>query len=82
MADAGQPTTRTRHIDIKHFALLDWVENDMIKLQRIATSINSTDNLTKSTPRIIFHQHNNIIMGRFNQKQFVRVQNFFAYCVR
>ena len=82
MADAGQPTTRTRHIDIKHFALLDWVENDMIKLQRIATSINSADNLTKSTPRIIFHRHNDIIMGKFNPKQFVNVRTCFAYRVQ
>jgi len=26
MANAGQPTKRTSHIDIHHFALLDWVE--------------------------------------------------------
>ena len=62
IADTGQPTTRTHHIDIKHLALLDWIEEDMIKLQRILTSLNSVDNLAKSTPRIIFHRHNNIIM--------------------
>ena len=28
MANAQQPTRRTRHMDIKHFSLLDWVERD------------------------------------------------------
>jgi hypothetical protein len=30
MANAQQPTRRTRHMGIKKFALLDWVEQDMI----------------------------------------------------
>ena len=30
MAEAGQPTTRKRHINIRHFALLDWVKQDLI----------------------------------------------------
>ncbi len=29
MANAQQPTQWTRHMDIKHFALLDWVEQDL-----------------------------------------------------
>ncbi len=37
MANAQQPTKRTRHIDIKRFALLDWVEWDMLLLQEIST---------------------------------------------
>jgi hypothetical protein len=30
MNNAQKPTPRTRHIDIKHFALRDWVEQDLI----------------------------------------------------
>ena len=30
MANAGQPTRRTRHVDIREFALLDWVERDLV----------------------------------------------------
>ena len=30
MANAQQPTRRTRHMDIKHFALTDWVERDLL----------------------------------------------------
>jgi hypothetical protein len=40
MANAQQPTTQARHIDIKHFALLDWVEQDMLLLQPISTHDN------------------------------------------
>ena len=82
MADAGQPTPRTRHIAIKHFALLDWVENDLVRLQRIATAINSADNMTKANPRILFHRHNDIIMGKISPSRFEKVSSCFAYCVR
>ena len=30
MADAGQPTPRTKHIETCYFALLDWVERDLV----------------------------------------------------
>ncbi len=33
MANAQQPTQRTRHVDIKVFALLDWVERDLLILR-------------------------------------------------
>ena len=82
MADAVQPTPRTRHIDIEHFALLDWVEEDLIKLQKIATSLNSADNMTKQNSRILFHQHNNIIMGKINTALFHKVSKCFAFPVR
>ena len=64
MAQAGRPTKRTKHIDIRHFALQQWVENDLINFQRISTSDNSADALTKATPRTLFYRHMNHIMGR------------------
>ena len=64
MAQAGRPTKRTKHIDIRHFALQQWVENDIIDFQRIATSDNSADALTKATPRTLFYRHMNHIMGK------------------
>ena len=82
MADAGKPTQRTRHIDIRHFALLDWVERDMIRLEQISTKLNTADVLTKSTPRIIFHCHNNILMGKLNPHSFANIRMCFAYTVR
>ncbi len=41
MANTQQPTKRTRHIDIKHFALLDWVEQDLLQLHQIGTHDNA-----------------------------------------
>jgi hypothetical protein len=40
MANAQQPTKRMRHMDIKYFALLDWVEQDILLLEHIKTSDN------------------------------------------
>ena len=37
MANAKQPTRRTRHMEIKHFPIQDWVELDFIVLEQIAT---------------------------------------------
>ena len=47
MANAQKPTNRTRHMDICFFALLDWVERDLIRLDRIHTSSNESDLLKK-----------------------------------
>jgi hypothetical protein len=55
MGNAQKPTTRTHHIDIKYFALCDWIECDLIHLERINTSINIADHLTKSLSRTLFH---------------------------
>ncbi len=45
---AQKPTPRTCHIDIKYFAVCDWIKRDLIILKRIDTSINPSDHLTKS----------------------------------
>jgi hypothetical protein len=57
MGNAQKPTPRTRHIDIKYFALCDWIKRDLIILERIDTSINLSDHLTKTLSRILFHRH-------------------------
>ena len=64
MAQAGQPTKRTKHIDIKYFALQQWVVEDLLIFKRIATTDNSADALTKATPRSLFYRHNQHIMGK------------------
>ena len=38
MANAPTPTTRSPHIIVKYFALCDWVECNLIHLERIVTS--------------------------------------------
>jgi hypothetical protein len=63
MANAQQPTKRTRHMDIKHFALLDWVEQDLITLQDISTHDNAADAMTKPLPKQLFYRHRDSYMG-------------------
>jgi hypothetical protein len=33
IANAQQPTKRTRHVKTKHFAIQDWVEKDLLILK-------------------------------------------------
>jgi hypothetical protein len=63
MANAGKPTPRSRHIDIKFYALQEWVERDLMVLKRIDTSINMSDALTKPLARILFYRHRDFYMG-------------------
>mmetsp|Transcript_22056 Transcript_22056/g.31605 ORF Transcript_22056/g.31605 Transcript_22056/m.31605 type:complete len:99 (+) Transcript_22056:1159-1455(+) len=64
MANAQQPTRRTRHMDIKHFSLLDWVGRDLIILQAIATADNAADAMTKFLPKQLFYRHYDTYTGR------------------
>jgi hypothetical protein len=68
MGNAQKPMVRTRHIDIKYFALREWIEHDLIHLERIDTSINITDHLTKPLSRILFHRHANFLLGHIPPK--------------
>jgi deoxyuridine 5'-triphosphate nucleotidohydrolase len=64
MANQQQPTKRTRHMDIKHFALQEWVERDLIRLKRINTADNYSDVMTKATARTLFYRHMDFILGK------------------
>ena len=63
MGNAQKPTARTRHIDIKYFALCEWVERDLLILERIDTSINMSDQMTKGLQPILFHRHADFLLG-------------------
>ena len=54
MAMAQKPTTRTRHIDIKYHVLCQWVEQDLVKLERISTQKNVADIFTKQLDPLLF----------------------------
>ena len=64
MANAQKPTSRTRHIDIKYHVLCQWVEQDLILLERIATSLNTADIFTKILGPLLFRRHCDYLMGR------------------
>ena len=54
MAMARKPTSRTRHIDIKYHVLCQWVEQDLIHLERIATKLNTAEIFTKILGPLLF----------------------------
>jgi hypothetical protein len=64
MANAPQPTLHTRHMDIKHFALLDWVERDLLILEAVSTHENASVAMTKALMRQVFYRHFDTYMGR------------------
>ena len=64
MTQALKPTKRTRHVDSRFFAILDWVQTDQIVIKKIDTSDNASDVLTKATGRIIFYRHNDTLLGK------------------
>ena len=68
MGNAQKPTTRTRHIDIKTFSLCEWVERDLMHLERIDTTINMADHLTKGLQRALFHRHADFLLGHVPPK--------------
>ncbi len=77
MANAQQTSQRTRHIDIKLFALIDWVKEDLMILDTIASSDNCSDGMTKANAKILFYRHADTIMGRrtFNRSNLQHIAN-------
>jgi hypothetical protein len=63
MGNAQKPTTRTRHMDIKYFLICEWVDRDLMHLERIDTSINMADHFTKALNRALFHRHADFLLG-------------------
>ena len=52
-----------RHVETRHFAILEWINNDILQVKKIDTADNSRDVLTKATGKLLFYRHNNTIMG-------------------
>ena len=48
MANAKQPTRRTRHMDTKTFAIQDWTREEKLMLQEVNTKDNAADHFTKA----------------------------------
>ena len=64
MANSSKPTRRTRHVELRHFALLDWTETDQIALSSIATANNAADALTKALGPQSFTRHRCTLLGK------------------
>jgi hypothetical protein len=64
MVEAQQPTKNSRHIDIKYYAILNWVEQDLVTLHDISTHDNASDSMTKPLAKQLFFRHFDSYMGR------------------
>ena len=63
MTQAMKPTKRTRHVDTRYFAILDWIQTDNIEIAKIDTAGNASDALTKALGRVLFYRHNDTLLG-------------------
>ena len=68
IGNAQKTSPRTRHMDIRYRALADWIERDLLILERVDTSVNTSDHLTKLLGRVLFHRHNDYLMGHVPPK--------------
>jgi len=75
IANAQQPTRRTRHLDTATFALQDWVARDLVNLTYVASHKNCSDGMTKPLLRILFYKHFDVLMGRMVPEQFRKILN-------
>jgi Reverse transcriptase (RNA-dependent DNA polymerase) len=64
MIGAQAPTRRTRHIDIRYFAILDWTTTKQLVPRPVKTDANISDSMTKPLARIKFHQQADLYLGR------------------
>ena len=65
MVNAGRPTTRSRHIDIQHFAIQDWKQAGDLELIHIPGIINPADCLTKPVAWVLHSRHSRRLMGHY-----------------
>jgi hypothetical protein len=63
MANAQNPTSCTRHMDIKYHVLCEWVECNLLVLSRVDTSVNMSDHFTKQLGPTLFRHHIENVMG-------------------
>jgi hypothetical protein len=63
MANAKRPTERSRHVDIQHFVLQQWFQNNDVLLEHVRGTINPSDALTKALGWILQNRHCSRVMG-------------------
>ena len=64
MVNQSQPTWDTRHMEIKHFTIQQWVEQDLLYLNHIGSYSSYAKVVTKVLRRTKFYEHFDYIMGR------------------
>ena len=75
LAQAQKPTPRARHIGIKYHVICQWVEGDLLKLERISTMMNIADIFTKQLGPLLYRRHCAYLMGRVLQQYLAHYQD-------
>ena len=57
IANSDKATKRLRHVDLRYFAIIEWVQCGDLTLESISTELNLSDCLTKSLNPLLHHQH-------------------------
>ena len=64
--NANKPTGRSRHIDIRYFAIQEWKQQGHVRMEHIPGIINPADGLTKPLGFVLHARHARYIMGHYN----------------
>ena len=70
IVNSGKPTQRSRHIDIRFFAIQDWMTNGDISMHHIGGVINPADDLTKPLGWVLHKRHARYMMGHYNYSEY------------
>lgn len=63
MANAQKPTPRTQYLDGECPVLAEWVECDLVSLDRVDITLNWEDHFTKQSGPRLFNCHADYILG-------------------
>jgi hypothetical protein len=70
-----KPTPRTRTINIKYHVLCQWVEQDLVRLERVSLTLEVVDIFTKQLGPLLLRRHCNYLIGRVPLQYSVHFQN-------
>jgi hypothetical protein len=54
---------RAQRWEMQYFSICEWIERDLMILERIDTTINMSDHFTKGLSRALFHRHADYLLG-------------------
>jgi transposase InsO family protein len=66
MVNSTKPTTRSRHIDIQHFAIQEWKRRGIVVLEHLQGVLSPADALTKPLGWMLHYRHCRRMMGHYS----------------
>ena len=68
MANAQKPTHRICHVEMKHFVIIQWTDDEFINFFKTKTQNQATVSLSKPTDCTKFYEHMDVHMGQSKPK--------------